>query len=1575
MTGYIPIKDTIEVYEGDDITIPFKAGMGNITGYTVTLQARISMASRYSILDVQGVITNGTAGEYNVVFPSASTLGKGHSKPYFYDIKLTAPNGKIYTDRQGELFIEPRTTEIDPSKVPLQYGDMNKSVYDTDDNGIVDSAEKVAGADSANAGEYYGKNSNGVLGWHTPVGAGGGNIDVSTLTDNALIKWDASAQKFVNSGVKSNDDGSLSLEPSSLDLGSHTLSSSAENLMVTNKVSKQIYAPLWQEVGYNKDTGYIRKYGTAKTNPIQTVNDQDLTNPSFTIPVVDNITNFGCDIELAQDATNIEIHVTDVVTDEDIWSIALGDLTAGKHHIDFYNPADFRAGNTYRVKIHSTDGSDVVLKGGTGFGNQLIPAFTTYFTDWSDLTVTTTKDIERLDSNDDGAVDLADKLTGADQAGNSKYYGTDNTGSVGFHNLPLSNSNDLDISNLNQGDIPYWDSTDNALKASGIRKIAEQTIAEPSGFYLGDVNISSDGHGILISPLDDPKTYKVLTQAISANKDEAFIRAYGNPQEKVIHSDYSSQVENPTVSFSSDKDATIVSMDIRSSEVIKELLINFRNADNENIWAETFFNLEAGSNTLTLATPPDVLSGEVVTLTFSGKDHADNPIKMDGTGSTPYLKLNLMQWVEKKIATEEYVNSGVNSIETIVEDTDRRVDNLDTTMSALSQRVGELQSFFVFRGKTLPVFPNIAQSGYFSVLHDLTKNEVLSLPNQGRHYDGALFFLKNEDKTHTVTLIAPTGLTINGGTSINLPPQNTLWLVHNNTDWVVLMSGFVPTSYDSFIADIKSHVANASLGITVDDGVNNFGDIDLLKLKGITATRPDGDSIDSVTLTAATTWGTLGDASSNAKGSIVLAEPPLQSYADPDDADAVRLRLQEGTFEAIHAPGYLAYLNTDIVIIGKTHTATSHADGAIYPTDIVVDNGTYIVKDMKAKAIGLQEADQGDPNVTGGTDYLVAFRIALEGEAPADGFVQIYLAEKAEFGQPVKYLEDSNGHPLVVRRYYHLGDKLGSLETVGVVNAKGLKEFTMHVVDSFDKDDITIMPRDRGVSGVMVQALLPTSKSGLASLQYEVDTEQNIEFTRYYMGNEMTNIDWLSSYVMPLSEGTGGEGADFPDGLHLNNISNLMVGFVDGRMVLKDNGSNMVDFVFGKIEDAVPTYAMREKVLSVKLALTNKDAAFRVALLQWTGKPDEYTQELFTTRSGGAPAFQSGWSLVDSLFIPKDVANEDHEVTHEFTVPKTAVNYAVVIYPESVQQPTELKLKTFNVGAKDPFYFYHIHQSRKLNELHLEYDNEFYESVQDATGLYSLRYTLGDAADGNPVPCGTHRKGKADITLDPMVNQIPGSSASGGEGALKFGKDGQATVNTLLNIASEQAQASNHPTEFWWVTVASDGTMSEIPDSRTSFPISGSSSGMYSMTPFTFAVKAGDRIALRAKSDMPDGAYLISVADKVPLVDVSINFKELTEPTEDDPFANIDLHQFDHIYTNSLTVTKDVGNVSSVTFPITIEDTDHLVVLGAVKQLPNNSIRPVKALDWDYNNEDHTLKVSFGETVLIGRVTLGIYRD
>ncbi|QIG66241.1 hypothetical protein ROCKET24_139 [Vibrio phage Rocket24] len=196
-------------------------------------------------------------------------------------------------------------------------------------------------------------------------GAPGDGIDYSHLEDNQVPKWDSKTKMFVSSGVRSLEDGSISLEPASLHLGSHTISSSAENVTFTNIVTQKAYAPLWQEVQPGAKTGYIRAHDNMTRVDLETDNSTDLVNPSFIYTAPADASLFGATIEVAADATNMEIHVE--LDGDELWLYRIGDLAAGVHTISFMNPADFKMGNNYRVVIGSSDGSDVVLKG-SSFG-------------------------------------------------------------------------------------------------------------------------------------------------------------------------------------------------------------------------------------------------------------------------------------------------------------------------------------------------------------------------------------------------------------------------------------------------------------------------------------------------------------------------------------------------------------------------------------------------------------------------------------------------------------------------------------------------------------------------------------------------------------------------------------------------------------------------------------------------------------------------------------------------------------------------------------------------------------------------------------------------------------------------------------------------------------------------------------------------------------------------------------------------------------------------------------------------------------------------------------------------------
>ncbi len=115
MINYTPVQQNFTLYEGDDTTVEFTSEMGDISVYSIQLQARLSGNSRYALINVQGNVIDGPDGKYSIVFSSADTLGKSDSKPLEYDIKFTSTtDGTVHTDRYGQLTVQARTTGLPP---------------------------------------------------------------------------------------------------------------------------------------------------------------------------------------------------------------------------------------------------------------------------------------------------------------------------------------------------------------------------------------------------------------------------------------------------------------------------------------------------------------------------------------------------------------------------------------------------------------------------------------------------------------------------------------------------------------------------------------------------------------------------------------------------------------------------------------------------------------------------------------------------------------------------------------------------------------------------------------------------------------------------------------------------------------------------------------------------------------------------------------------------------------------------------------------------------------------------------------------------------------------------------------------------------------------------------------------------------------------------------------------------------------------------------------------------------------------------------------------------------------------
>lgn len=683
-------------------------------------------------------------------------------------------------------------------------------------------------------------------------------------------------------------------------------------------------------------------------------------------------------------------------------------------------------------------------------------------------------------------------------------------------------------------------------------------------------------------------------------------------------------------------------------------------------------------------------------------------------------------------------------------------------------------------------------------------------------------------------------------------------------------------------------------GVEIDDGTTDAASVTKINLKGakITGVPNTGNfGVGEAQVTAGLNIHMMAPDTQygSALATEVVVEPPLTTYIDPNitGAEAVRLGIKHGTFEPLHKPSYLAYLKEEETVVGKVtdiNTKKSHNDGILYFDDVIVPEGSYIEVDRTNKKYGIQEADTLDPNVSGGTDYLIAFRVGMKGTAPEDGFVRAYLYNNSiNPFEPKGYLEDVDGSPMAVERQYKAGEKLGVLDVLGIVNAKGLQEFTCHVVDSFTSDAILLEDPTEEPTGLMIQALTSEGSTGLGRVQFELDTQQNLNFSKHYLGPSRFTMAYQLSQDVPVTAYTGGSHAISVDGTRAINPNGIKYSIQSNHLILQDDGVHICDFNLGKIFSAEETYMMRGKEITATFTLIDKDSAFNVALVKWTGKPDAYTPEIFLTRNNDSPVLQTNWSIVDTLFISEDAVAGDHTASKDFTIPVDANNYAVIIYPAVAQTPLTLKLKQFDVDVKVPFNGYVLKAPELLNELHLEFDERTKTFVQDTQGYAALRYTINDSEVA--APCGVPSKGTADITIDTTVNQVNGSSAKGGEGALVFNADGTATIYTELLLWSEQAAGTSSEVTFWWAkVVGSPGaeTFDEIALSEFQVQVVGGAAGVqYHMPKFQVQVNDGDRLALRMQADKADGAFLQCNNNARPLVKTSVTFDELI-PVEGD---------------------------------------------------------------------------------------------
>lgn len=677
----------------------------------------------------------------------------------------------------------------------------------------------------------------------------------------------------------------------------------------------------------------------------------------------------------------------------------------------------------------------------------------------------------------------------------------------------------------------------------------------------------------------------------------------------------------------------------------------------------------------------------------------------------------------------------------------------------------------------------------------------------------------------------------------------------------------------SVFADSTSGDVVIDTSFGVDDTTTSIQGVSNISFKGATVvpkTATSGEITAEVTIPSPEGITINGSGTTLTDVAEISLLPPLR--LSQDTMGSASLAIEHTAYQDMLPPSHLAYLTEEVSLVGKIGDQRNLHTGAIWFDDVITRSGE-IYTSRDEKVYGIQEVDGLDPNITGGNDYLIAYKLCFDGLAPDNGTVRIALADPTTGD----YLVDANGFAMVAQRKYLAGEVLGELIVVGVVKATALTPFKCLCLDDFQANLLTVKDRGESTSGIMIQCMLTTGKTGEAIKQFEIDTGSVIAVDSHYFGNIIDSLAYASSLSMPATTIPALAGIREGDGWFLNNTTSVSLSSGGGQFKVTSAGQDTAYFSLGKIFNADKTQLLRNKEMSVICTLSTPDCGYLIKLAYWTGIPDEYTSNIFTGSLNENPVLAQGWNLLDGgISCPEDAVNESNTQTGTFVVPATANNFAIIIYPVSQQNPITLTISKFEIGVVDAFTGYFVKDSKLVSEQHLYKDINYNQLYMSAEGYSALRYTINSTpVAGVPMPVGHVGKGSAGVTIDRSINPISGFN---GEGAIKFNSDGNVTISTQLRVYAGESvpQGSTATVTFWYSSVSSTGTFTKIASSETTYTVRGGDKvpSIIYMKKFKLSVKSGDRLALFARSSINDGAYIQAEAGSPALITTDIVYSE-----------------------------------------------------------------------------------------------------
>lgn len=572
-------------------------------------------------------------------------------------------------------------------------------------------------------------------------------------------------------------------------------------------------------------------------------------------------------------------------------------------------------------------------------------------------------------------------------------------------------------------------------------------------------------------------------------------------------------------------------------------------------------------------------------------------------------------------------------------------------------------------------------------------------------------------------------------------------------------------------------------------------------------------------------------------------------YTDPDK-NGVVLEVQDNDNRP---PSLYASLAVPEEVVGRGSSAIHR--GVIWFDNVISAIRTNLMDLRKAeKSYGIQEYDNKDPNVTGGQPYLVIFRPSFKGKAPANGFIQVALFDKAT-GLPAL---DIDGKPLSVYKTYNQGDKLGNLRVYGVIKAKALQYLQAKIIDNFPKTE-TLMLNDYtdGNSCLVIVALTGDSVSD-ALMKYELDTGENLLISKHYLG-EIYNAAYLLHTDIAKSVGEAEQGETDADGSHFYNKYKMSFEVSGGKLIFSSTDADLCFFNWGFIVPAEITKLMRGKSVTLECSTRTPDGAVNYQMVKWTGTPDAYTTKIITDNVNAADVFEANWESVDKEFVAE--SQTIVATSKQFVVPNDANNIAFIVSPAEAQNPVLIEIDKFVISMDNPSYEYIIKGFETIDEKQMYWRNDIVKTYNPLPAGY-VSYRFSGTNKPAKLPIGELKAG--DIPADLQKWAVAEGFDYGNERDLIFYDDADVTVNAVVNLWADKLEPV-----FFYLT--KNGK--EIVGSRVTYVPQVAHEHRAIIPTMSAKIQNGDVLGWGFETTSENGAYLLTDDIKYPMAELTISTK------------------------------------------------------------------------------------------------------